>query len=250
MNIYLSSDELDVQTRIELVRTLEDGRVAIAVAANNVRPAGGGQPADWATLFAATGEASIGHVFKQAGETWLVVDGPCALGLAAGQPIRLAVDPVRRHNLSRAHSLTHLAMAAIRRNVEGYESKGADIGEDTTSLELRFRADTLLDPKRVEAIDREIRSLIARAIPISVERVKSMARAEALFPAWRVDPGLGLTGKIRVIHIEGVDANPCSGSHVRSTAEIGPFAMFDHRLDPDGIYHLNLRRQDTWSYWY
>jgi Ser-tRNA(Ala) deacylase AlaX len=133
---------------------------------------------------------------------------------------------------------------------DGYESKGADIADDSVTVQLRFKSSEELDTDHLRAIDRHARSLLLSDRAITDERVKSIAHAEALFPHWRVDPDLALSGKIRVIHIENLDSNPCSGSHVGSTAEIGPFAMVGHRVDGVGNNVVSLTIKDAWSYWY
>jgi Ser-tRNA(Ala) deacylase AlaX len=247
-NIFLSQpDTLSIETRVAKHRILEDGRPAIVAAENPLRPAGGGQPADYGLVVSDRGDISVNEVLKADGETWLALSHGA---FDVGDRIQVSVNPRRRRLLSQCHTLTHLAMAVARELVPGYESKGADISEDGTDIELRFLSEQPLTDELVEAIDRRTRSGIAQALPITIERARSIANAAGSYPKWRIDPGLNLSGRIRIIVIEGMDANPCSGSHVGSTAEIGPYAMLGHSADKSGRNILRLKKLECWTYWY
>ena len=250
MKIFLSNpDLLSLETSISAVRHMTEGKVALTTTENIVRPAGGGQPADASHIATADGSFPIEGVFKADGKTWLLVDGFADTDLSVGARVKLNVDPVRRERLSRCHSLTHLAMAAVKEHLPGYESKGADIADDATAIELRFLASAPLTRDLINSIDRRTRSLVGQAIPILVERAKSMLDAEGLYDKWRIDPDLNLSGKIRVINIAGIDVNPCSGSHVGSTDAIGPYGIVGHSVDGRKINRLLLNRYDCWMYW-
>jgi alanyl-tRNA synthetase len=246
-NIFLSRpQDLQVQTRIERVQRLEDGSAALALAENPLRPAGGGQPADHGSILSAAEAVAIKGVRKANGETWVVAEG----AFEPGQLIEARVDVDRRRLLSQGHTLTHTMMAGIRDVVAGYESKGADIAEDGRSIELRFRAPAPVTRELIWEIDRRTRSRVLQAIPVTIERARSMDAAAQTYERWRVDPDLHLGGKIRVVVIEGVDANPCSGSHVASTADIGPYAVHGHEARPLGLNLLRIELVPVWTYWF
>ena len=250
MNIFHSNpDLLNIDTLVTAVREMPGDRIAITTAENIVRPAGGGQPRDTADVLAGGLPFPVENLFKADGQTWLLLDAPATGPIATGRPVTLNVDPLHRERLSRCHSLTHLAMAAVKEHLPGYQSRGADIAEDAVGIELRFSASAPLTPDLITAIDRRTRSLVGQAIPISIERAKSMNDAEQIYDKWRVDPDLNLSGKIRVINIVGVDVNPCSGSHTRTTADIGPYGITGHKLDRTGINRLFLERLECWMYW-
>lgn len=237
-NIFLTQpDRLSVDTSVETHRRLDDGRPAIVAAANPMRPAGGGQPTDYGVVLAGRNRIPIEQIIKSNGQTWLV---PASGEFADGDPIRIEVDAPRRLQLSQSHSLTHLAMAAIRGIVPGYESKGADIGDDGVGIQLRFRSKAPVSAAMLRAIDLQMRDWIARGLPITATRARSIPDAAVIYPMWRVDPDLELNGRVRVIVIRNVDANPCSGTHVNSTGEIGSFAILGHERGNSGnnIIHL------------
>lgn len=249
-NVFNARPDLMVhQTRVTGVRDTPDGTLAVALAENIVRPAGGGQPQDRARLRTRFGDAPAGRVFKADGETWIEVDGVIEGRLEPGDPIGVRVDEARRQNLSRCHTLTHLGMAAVRRDVTGYESKGADIADNATDVVLRFRCAEAPGAIELRRIEKRMRSMIHRAIPVRIGKSRSLEAAAATYPEWRVDPDSALSGRVRIVHIEGVDANPCSGSHVADTSQVGPFELLDCRMDGRGTVNLALRRTECWMTW-
>ncbi len=244
-NIYLARpDALDLETCVTKTRPLAEGLTGVVLAENPFRSAGGGQPADRGTLALDRRVIRVVDVRKDDGETWILLPGP----VDPGAKVRAMVDARRRHLLSQAHSLTHLLMAGFKESVPGYESKGADISE-AGLLELRFLSVLPLTEETMRQVDRRTRSRIAVSLPIRAERARSIEKAAETYPTWRVDPGLGLSGKIRVIVIEGLDANPCSGSHVSSTAEIGPYEMLGVERRGE-LNVVSARKLAAWSCWY
>jgi Ser-tRNA(Ala) deacylase AlaX len=248
-NIYLAQpDLLSHVTSVRAVKNLDDGGYAIALHENIIRPEGGGQPRDHAALTFGRDEVPAGEVFKSDGDTWITLDAPLAQAPEIGEMVHIAVDADRRRSLSRAHSLSHILMAAARHVTKSFDSKGAFLGEDGKSVEIRFRIADQLSQEALATIDCLARTLIHAARPIQTVTVKSAEIGARQFPHWRVDPDLHLTRKIRVVHILGVDANPCSGSHVVSTGAIGSFAVKGCRLDGTGAHILTAEITSGWTY--
>jgi Ser-tRNA(Ala) deacylase AlaX len=141
-------------------------------------------------------------------------------------------------------------MAATRHVTESFNSKGASLSEEGGLVNIRFHTSTKLEPTIIDTIDCLTRHLVAKNARIETLTVKSLASAERSFRHWRVDPELGLSGKIRVVNIAGIDANPCGGSHVKSTDEIGPFAIKGYRAEGAGTYTIEAARVPVWMDWY
>jgi Ser-tRNA(Ala) deacylase AlaX len=250
-NLFLDQPSLFVQdTVVEAVRHDTEGRPCIAPAQNIFRAAGGGQPQDQGSVDLDAAQIQVGRIFKDGARTWISLSGDAAERLNVGMPVRLKVDGSYRNRLSRCHSLVHLLMSAIRNVMRGYESKGATISADATRMQLRFRADEALSDSLLAEIDVLARHLIAANRPIHVRKSRSIENAAACFRQWRVDPDLNLTGRIRVIDIEGIDQNPCSGSHVPSTGAIGAFEILSSRLDDRGVNLLAVAVAADWRRWY
>lgn len=177
----------------------------------------GGQPGDAGVLRWVGGETPITEAIKGADEAILHVPAAGAALPPVGAEVTGAIDWARRHRLMRAHTSMHLLSALLR---EAAVTGGA-VGLDRSRLDF-----DLPNPPAKEAIEAALNALIAADHPVSAEWVD-----EAVLDA---DPGLVRTlsvkpprgaGRVRLVRIGGdtlVDLQPCGGTHVASTAEIGP----------------------------
>ena len=86
--------------------------------------------------------------------------------------------------------------------------------------------------------------------PSLAEDWPTVKAARAAYSYWRDDPDWPSGSSVRVIHIEGVDATPCVGTHVRRTDEIGPYAITALRSGDGGLQKLSLRLGESWNNWY
>ncbi len=178
----------------------------------------GGQPGDVGLLRWDGGEARIGDTLKGEGEAILHVPVPDGALPSVGTDVRGELDWGRRHRLMRAHTSLHLLSALLR---EAAVTGGA-IGLERSRLDF-----DLPSPPDRELIEARLNALIAADHPVTAEWVD-----EAVLDA---DPGLVRTlsvkpprgaGRIRLVRIGAdeppTDLQPCGGTHVASTAEIGP----------------------------
>jgi len=122
------------------------------------------------------------------------------------------VDWARRHRHMRFHSATHLLCALVPHPVDG-----CSITADYARLDFH-----MVEPLDKETLSAGIARLVAEAHPV---RHRWITEAEldanpGLVRSMSVQPPRGL-GRVRVLEIEGVDLQPCGGTHVANTAEIG-----------------------------
>jgi misacylated tRNA(Ala) deacylase len=132
--------------------------------------------------------------------------------LAVGTPVRAEIDWERRYRHMRFHTATHLLCAVVRELVDG-----CSITADYARLD--FAMTELLDKERVQAgLDR----LIAEAHPVSHEWITDdeMRANPQLVKSMSVSPPIGF-GRVRLLRVQDVDLQPCGGTHVKNTAEIG-----------------------------
>jgi misacylated tRNA(Ala) deacylase len=139
-------------------------------------------------------------------------DGARLAGVKAGDAVSAAIDWPRRHRLMRFHTTTHLLCALVPHAVDG-----CSITPDYARLDFH-----MTDPLDKEALTEGIARLVAQGAPV-VHRWISEAELDAnpgLVRSMSVQPPRGL-GRVRVIDIAGIDLQPCGGTHVANTAEIG-----------------------------
>jgi misacylated tRNA(Ala) deacylase len=132
--------------------------------------------------------------------------------LAPGTALRAEIDWERRLRHMRFHTATHLLCAVVRQLVDG-----CSITSDYARLD--FAMTDLLDKADVQAgLDR----LIAEAHPVTSEWIsdEEMLANPQLVKSMSVSPPIGF-GRVRLLRVQDVDLQPCGGTHVRNTAEIG-----------------------------
>lgn len=173
---------------------------------------GGGQPGDSGLLRLADGcEIAIADTRKGEDGAILHIPTEGADLPAVGEAVTATIDWQRRHRHMRMHTCLHLLCAVIDAPVTG-GSLGADRGR------LDFDAPTL-DKDHITA---ELNRLIEEDHPVATRWITDEeldARPE-LVKTMSVQPPRG-QGRVRLLEIEGVDLQPCGGTHVRRTGEIG-----------------------------
>jgi misacylated tRNA(Ala) deacylase len=181
----------------------------------------GGQPGDVGVLRWDGGEVIIADTVKGEGETILHLPTPGAALPPIGSAVEGEIDWDRRHRLMRMHTAMHLLCSLIK----GAAVTGGSVGADRSRLDF-----DLPNPPPKEAIEAGLNALIEADHPVRIEWVD-----EAVLDA---DPGLVRTmsvapprgtGRLRLMRIgEGdtqVDLQPCGGTHVSRTGEIGRVAV-------------------------
>ena len=179
-------------------------------------PTGGGQPGDSGVLRLADG-GEIRIVDARKGESLEDVLHVAAEGSALPAPgteVTVEIDWERRHRLMRMHTCMHILCSLIEGDVTG-----GQVGDGKGRLDFNL-PDTQLDK---EAITAEINRIIEEDRPVQPRWITD-AELEAnpqLVRTMSVKPPSG-QGKVRLLEIEGVDLQPCGGTHVARTGEIGP----------------------------
>ncbi len=136
--------------------------------------------------------------------------------LAVGMPVRAEIDWERRYRHMRFHTATHLLCAEVRQLVDG-----CSITADYARLD--FAMTDLLDKSQVQA---GLDALIAAGHPVTSEWITDdeMRANPQLVKSMSVSPPIGF-GRVRLLRVQGVDLQPCGGTHVRNTREIGPMRV-------------------------
>lgn len=177
----------------------------------------GGQPGDAGVLRWAEGEVAIANAVKGPEDTILHLPAPGAALPPVGAAVTAALDWDRRHRHMRMHSALHLLCSLI----PGAGVTGGQIGAERSRLDF-----DLPEPPAKEWLTEQLNALVAADHPIT-ERWIAEAELDAnpgLVRTLSVQPPRG-AGRIRLVRIgpeaAPVDLQPCGGTHVRSTGEIG-----------------------------
>ena len=182
-------------------------------------PTGGGQPGDTG-LLRLPSAATIAIVDTVKGDLPdEVVHVPVA-GAASPEPgteLTAEIDWSRRHRLMRMHTCLHLLC-----NVVPGAVTGGQVADGKGRLDFDVPGASL-DKAAIEA---GLNALIAAGHSVAPHWISEdeLAAKPELVRTMSVKPPSG-TGRVRVIDIAGVDLQPCGGTHVRSTAEIGPVVV-------------------------
>jgi misacylated tRNA(Ala) deacylase len=189
-------------------------------------PLGGGQAGDAGALLLASGaRIAIADTRKakdaEGRPTADIVHIPApgqdaALArLSVGDAVTAQIDWARRHRLMRFHTTTHLLCHLVPVPVNG-----CSITPDYARLDLH-----LTEPLDKEALTAGIAALVTAALPVALASVTDaeLDANPALVKSMSVSPPRG-SGTVRTVRIGGaepIDLQPCGGTHVANTAEIG-----------------------------
>jgi misacylated tRNA(Ala) deacylase len=177
----------------------------------------GGQPGDTGTLRWQGGETAIADTVKGEGDTILHVPAPDAALPPAGARVQAAIDWPRRLRLMRMHTTLHLLCSLI----PGAAVTGGQIGLDKSRLDF-----DLPEPPGKAELESDLNALIAADHLIAHEWVDDsvLDANPEMVRTLSVKPPRG-SGRVRLVRIGSaeapVDLQPCGGTHVLRTGEIG-----------------------------
>jgi len=177
----------------------------------------GGQAGDTGTLTLADGQtiAIADTVYSPDRQTVLHVpaDNAGLTLLVPSTPVTAAIDWDRRHRLMRLHTCLHLLGSLIPVPVTG-----CGISPDAGRVDFDLPESTL----DRDTLTTQLNELIGRNTPVRIDLItpEELAAQPELVRTIGAAPPAGASA-IRIIHIDGIDRQPCGGTHVRATGEIG-----------------------------
>jgi misacylated tRNA(Ala) deacylase len=180
-------------------------------------PMGGGQPGDTGALIFDDGKRLTVTDTRKGEAGILHLLAPGSEAPAAGSELTAEIDWDRRHRHMRMHTSLHLLCAVVPAGVTG-----GQIGAERSRLDFD-PGEVVFDKDKIEA---EINRLIGEDHPVAprwIDEAELDANPD-LVRTLSVQPPRG-TGRIRLLHIANVDLQPCGGTHVARTGEIGRVAV-------------------------
>ena len=180
-------------------------------------PTGGGQPGDKGALRWEGGEMAVATTVKGEGDEIVLVPAEGAVLPPKGTQVTQLLDWDTRNRHMRVHTALHLLSVVVPLPVTG-GSISAEKG----------RLDFVMEepPEDKQALEDALNALIERDLPVTEDWITE-AELEAnpgLVKTMSVKPPMG-AGRVRLVRIgtadEQVDLQPCGGTHVARTGEIG-----------------------------
>jgi misacylated tRNA(Ala) deacylase len=188
-------------------------------------PVGGGQQADHGTLAPPVGPPySVVDVTKSGASAIHRVRRPTvtgSTGLRIGDAVTGALDWDRRHRHMRLHTGQHLLSALIFQRT-GVRTQEAHMSGSGGTIDLERPLPTTYPLDGLATASNEI---LAEGRPVSIHHMSRAAWEKNPSPRSGLVPLPRHVDPVRIVEIEGLDACPCGGTHVRSTAEVGPIAL-------------------------
>jgi len=179
-------------------------------------PMGGGQAGDTGTISWEGGSASVIDTrYGEGGTIKHIVEAGADLPVA-GSKIHASLDWDRRYRHMRMHTGLHLLGSVLQFGVTGGNISA-------TKSRLDFDMEDTIDKEEVGSA---LRALVQADHAISCQWItdEELEAQPDLVRTMSVRPPKG-AGNVRLLEIAGVDLQPCGGTHLRSTAEVGAIRL-------------------------
>jgi alanyl-tRNA synthetase len=184
---------------------LADGGRRVYLESTAFYPASGGQPHDTGVL----GGQTVIDVVDEGDRIAHLLDTPLEAAAVEGR-----IDWVRRYDHMQQHTGQHL-LSAVFVELFAAHTLSFHMGPEVSSVELSLKE---LTDSQIDEVEHRVNTIVWQARPVNIlfeaaESVQGLRKAS------------GRTGNLRIIEISGVDRSACGGTHVRSTAELGPIQV-------------------------
>jgi alanyl-tRNA synthetase len=215
---FVGYEKTDVLTQLGALEALEDGLFLAKLRESPFYPDGGGQVSDAGWIEKDGARAELVVAFRLGDDQALLFEGE---GFAADDRVRAVVPWRVRFPTMANHTGTHLLHKALQ-DVLGDHVRQAGSAVRPDKLRFDFTHPQALSYEERERVEELVNEWIFESVPVRafltpLEEARKLG-AMMLF-------GEKYGDVVRVVEVEGVSRELCGGTHVRSTAEIGPFAV-------------------------
>ncbi len=195
-------------------------------------PEGGGQKPDRGRIVSGDRVYEVVDVQK-VGDVVIHKVRPPPYEIRVGQEVRGEVDWDVRYSHMRHHTATHVLLGVLRKIYGDHVwQAGAEKERVKGRLDVtHFKAPTA---EELKLIEREVNRVINEARPVVFKEVPKY-EAEKVYGFRLYQGGVPLEPVVRVVEVEGVDAEACYGTHLRNTAEVGGFKLINVEKIQDGV---------------
>jgi len=253
----IGSDSQPVQAHATKRLYLEDDHcfeadaIVVAVRENSLAfdqtcfyPGGGGQPPDDGSVRLQSGEMlEIVSASSDPDDTiWHVTKSALPSNLV-GQPAKLKLNRERRLALMRYHTVLHVLNTVALKDYGGWIT-GVQIGADYSRIDFKIEG---FSATMCSELEQKVNAVLnaTHAVKSYFILEEEFRTRDDLLRTLEVKPPVS-HGRVRVVEIQGFDAQACGGTHVSTTEEVGTFSVFKTenkgkinkrlyvRLDPAG----------------
>ncbi|HEY0417332.1 MAG TPA: alanine--tRNA ligase [Gaiellaceae bacterium] len=240
---FVGYAKTDVLTQVGALEDLGDGTFLCKLRESPFYAESGGQVTDSGELVhEETGAvALLRAAYKLGDDQALLFEGA---GFTAGARVRAVVTWTARFPTMANHTATHLLHQALR-DVLGHHVKQAGSAVRPDKLRFDFTHASALSPEERDRVERIVNEKVFEGIPVRtfvtpIEEARKLG-AMMLF-------GEKYGDEVRVVEIGGYSRELCGGTHVRSTAEIGPFVILGERAVGAGARRIEaVTSGEAWS---
>jgi len=223
---YLSASEAMV------VAVLEEGLILDKTV---FYPEGGGQPGDIGRIANNIFEADVKNTIKSTNGILHLTDNKLG-AISEGDNVKIDIDWERRYSLMRMHTALHILCSIV---------DGAVTGGSVGSHKSRLDFDIPGERPDKESLTKELMEIVDRNYPVTSSWIsdQELQQNPNLIRTMSVKPPTG-TGQVRMIRIgDNIDFQPCGGTHVKSTGEVGKIKI--SKIENKG--KQNRRINLTWD---
>jgi len=240
---FVGYSKIDVLTQAGAVEDLGDGTFLCKLRESPFYAESGGQVTDAGELVnERTGAVAVLRAaYKLGDDQALLFEGS---GFETGDRVRALVPWSQRFPTMANHTATHLLHQALR-DVLGDHVKQAGSAVRPDKLRFDFTHAQKVTPEEQERVERIVNEKVFEAIPVRtfvtpIEEARKLG-AMMLF-------GEKYGDEVRVVEIDGYSRELCGGTHVRSTAEIGPFVVTKEEAVSAGVRRIEaVTAGEAWS---
>ncbi len=239
---FVGYEKTDVLTQLGALEPLEDGLFLGKLRESPFYAEGGGQVTDQGWIEKDGARAELVGAFRFGEDQVLLFEGE---GFAAGDRVRAVVPWKVRFPTTANHTATHLLHKALQ-EVLGDHVRQAGSAVRPDKLRFDFTHAQALTPEEREEVtelvnERVFENHAVRAFLTPIDEARQLG-ATMLF-------GEKYGDIVRVVEVDGVSRELCGGTHVRSTAEIGPFVILSEGSVGSGVRRIEaVTAGDAFAY--
>jgi alanyl-tRNA synthetase len=229
---FVGWEKTEVLTQIGAIEELGDGLFLAKLRESPFYPEGGGQVSDAGEIEKDDGSRAILRAaYRLEEDQALLFEGE---GFAPGDRVRAVVPWSIRFPTMANHTATHLLHEALRAQL-GDHVKQAGSAVRPDKLRFDFTHPQALTADERAAVEQRVNEAVFRNHPVRtyivpIDEARDLG-AMMLF-------GEKYGDEVRVVEVEGVSRELCGGTHVRTTAEIGPFVLLSEGSVGSGVRRI------------